>query len=40
MELDEYGNRYFNVFSDAPENKRRAETLKLASKGFDKDYFI
>lgn len=40
LEIDENGNKYFNVFSESPENLKKNLGSESMSLGADKNYFI
>lgn len=40
MEVDEYGNQHFNIFSDSPDNLKKDLGTKSMMFGADKNYFI
>lgn len=40
LEIDEQGNKYFNIFSESPENMKKDLGTKSMMLGADKNYFI
>jgi hypothetical protein len=40
LEVDEYGNQHFNIFSDSPDNLKKDLGTKSMMFGADKNYFI
>ena len=40
LEIDEFGNRFFNIFSDSPDNLKKDLGQKSFLLGADKNYFI